>query len=309
MVMATPKAEAKSKKCGICKAQVKQSDQGLLCEYCVQWFHITCQNVQEEVYEAISASGDQTHWFCNSCNIKALDTIRFIQCVKEDNEKIRVELTEVKSQISDMSVKFEEKINKTKAEINKKPNKDEVEAMIGMSLSKIKAPDMEEVNKAITEQTDEMREQERRKCNIIIFNAKEQNTNPKSERTRLDTEMFLSVSKTCKADIALDDIEYVDRLGEKNNDESHRPIRIRLKSCDPKKRLFKNLKFLSDAEDAKFQTLKFDHDQTRKQREEYNQLVEKSKQMDAEKPEESPFVYHVRGPPWNRTIKKIDKKK
>ena len=60
----------------------------------------------------------------------------------------------MKSQISDMSVKFEEKINETKAEINKKPNKDEVEAMIGMSLSKIKAPDMEEVNKAITEQTD-----------------------------------------------------------------------------------------------------------------------------------------------------------
>ena len=82
----------KNAKCGKCKNTVKQADKRLICEYCVQLFHVTCEHLTDDQYAAIVALGTQTHWFCQSCNMKAMDTIRFIQNVKDDNEQLRAEI-------------------------------------------------------------------------------------------------------------------------------------------------------------------------------------------------------------------------
>ena len=128
----TPTATStkRTKKCGSCKVAVKDKDKGLQCEYCSFWFHDTCESVDETRYDVITASGEQTHWFCKKCNLKVMDTLLFIQNVKDDNEKMRAELSTIKTQVNDMANKFE-------AELKTKPSYQEVDAMLGDKLADI----------------------------------------------------------------------------------------------------------------------------------------------------------------------------
>lgn len=134
----------------------------------------------------------------------------------------------------------------------------------------------------------------------------------REERLKHDTTLFFEIAKDiCEASVEPTDIASIVRLGEKKKPEEGvdpRPIRIIFKSAEPKKSLFKNLSKLaaSDREDLK--AIIIDHDQTIAQREEYKKFLDKSKSMEADKGEDYPFVFRVRGPPWDRRIKRIKKK-
>lgn len=103
----------KNAKCGKCKNTVKQADKGLICEYCVQWFHRTCEQVSDDQYTAIYASGKQTHWFCQLCNSRAMETLLFIQTVKNQNEKMQTEIDNIRPQQKEMSTSFDARIVST----------------------------------------------------------------------------------------------------------------------------------------------------------------------------------------------------
>ena len=142
--------------------------------FCVNTVHIgstlyICDGMSEDKYKAIAASGEQTHWFCHECNDRALDTIRFIQTVKEENEKFRADLQQMKTDISDISRKFEENTKKTQTVLLSKPSSKEVDDMIGERLSEINSTEgtlaagsvsIDKVKQVVQEQTDEIREQE-----------------------------------------------------------------------------------------------------------------------------------------------------
>ena len=52
-----------------CKLTVAEDDSALQCEVCVYWFHISCQGVSENMYQALSEenASDQFSWHCNYC--------------------------------------------------------------------------------------------------------------------------------------------------------------------------------------------------------------------------------------------------
>ena len=137
----------------------------------------------------------------------------------------------------------------------------------------------------------------------------EQSTNLISDRIRLDMETFLKVANNvCEVEIVEQDIESINRLGEKSSDaEKSRPLRVKFKASEPKKKLFKNLKGLRETELEELKKLSIDHDQTKTQREEYKKLAAEAKKREEDNPS-SPFIYRVRGPPWKREIKEIKKR-
>ena len=54
--------------CPICENQVKE--EGLGCENCEFWFHITCVNISKEQYNFISQK-EELLFVCKSCKVKS----------------------------------------------------------------------------------------------------------------------------------------------------------------------------------------------------------------------------------------------
>ena len=106
----------------------------------------------------------------------------------------------------------------------------------------------------------------------------------------------------------MDEIENINRLGAKDKDKAPRPILIRFKNADPKKRLFKRLGNLKDAVEDVHKNISIDHDQTLRQRDEFKQMMDLAKEKEEAQDSDSPFLYRsVRGPPWRRVVRKIKK--
>jgi hypothetical protein len=254
----------RSKKCGKCKSTVKINDNGLICEYCAQWFHNTCAGVSDDKYTAIAASGDQTHWFCQICNGKVMETLLFIHNIKEENDKMKEDISNIKTEMNQMSNSMNSKFAIADKDRSTKPTYREVDSMIEDKLANLNdvggvpgTAIKDQVTKAVQEQSDEWKEQERRKNNVIVFRMPEHDTNLTAEVQRFDMKLFLEVANdTCKAEIKPEDIESIDRLGEKNTDASRpRPVRVKLASHVPKRSLFRNLSKLATTKNEEHKKL------------------------------------------------------
>jgi hypothetical protein len=140
-----------------------------------------------------------------------------------------------------------------------------------------------------------------------VYNAEESATNLIDQRVKDDIGLFARIcSRALNIDVDEENIEKVIRLGKKSETaEEPRPMLVKLKSAEDKKSIFKNLQALKDVQDP-FKNIKIDHDQTKQQRVELRTLVAQSKEKERLNAE-GPFVYRVRGPPWNRRIAEIKK--
>ena len=56
--------QKRGEKCGVCCKAVSDSDIGLECEICEQWFRSKCQDVTDYLYKMISQHSNSVHWFC-----------------------------------------------------------------------------------------------------------------------------------------------------------------------------------------------------------------------------------------------------
>ncbi|KAJ8031576.1 LINE-1 type transposase domain-containing protein 1 [Holothuria leucospilota] len=96
---------------------------------------------QMKYYKFLNAGGDQIHWFCKSCNSKALDVMKLVQGLKERNEMLEAKLDEVKGQ-------FEE-------------------------IALVRGSFAEKIREITREAVQEAKEKELRECNVAISNIKE----------------------------------------------------------------------------------------------------------------------------------------
>ncbi len=82
-----------------------------------------------------------------------------------------------------------------------------------------------------------------------------------------------------------------------------RPLLVKLKDEEKKKKLFLNLQNLRDHK-GRYENVKIGNDLTKKQRVEHKEMVEKAKEMDTKEGSEN-FIHLVRGPPDNLRIKRV----
>jgi len=54
-------------KCGKCNKIVKD-DKGLCCHYCESWFHPKCENITNNMYDALNEQSNQIRWYCKTNN-------------------------------------------------------------------------------------------------------------------------------------------------------------------------------------------------------------------------------------------------
>jgi hypothetical protein len=53
--------------CGVCSKAVRKNQRGILCEDCIQWFHIKCIDLPVSEYNKLPTSLDS--WYCNPCTL------------------------------------------------------------------------------------------------------------------------------------------------------------------------------------------------------------------------------------------------
>ena len=93
-----------SKCCGKCNKIVKDESKAACCDYCSLWFHVKCDGVTDVIYKCLNVGGDQFHWYCKSCNNKALDVMKLIQGLREKIGIFEARIDSFTSQVENLAL-------------------------------------------------------------------------------------------------------------------------------------------------------------------------------------------------------------
>ena len=160
------------------------------------------------------------------------------------------------------------------------------------------------VKQAMTERKNAEEYLEERKANIIVFNMQESKANTAEQRKSDDTALFIETCNTvCDDSITSSEVIQSRRLGPRLEDKP-RPLLIKVKTEEIKKKIFFNLYKLKDS------SISMSHDMTIEERKKRKTLVDEANQKTkvlAESTDENAknWVYRVRGPPWKQKIEKV----
>ena len=186
-----------------------------------------------------------------------------------------------------METKFENKITDVKQKVNTKCSKQEVEKIVNDKLETFEVKnDKDEIEKivqnTVTDMVDtkivnkiaeserELADRQSRQKNVIIFKAKESNTNLIEEKTKSDKELISKIIDEMNLDSAEQiNIEKAVRLSRKKEDPQKipRPLIITFSTLTAKK------KFLKNAKNVSLNVMTIQNDMSQKDREHERELV------------------------------------
>ena len=127
------------------------------------------------------------------------------------------------------------------------------------------------------------------------------NTILKDERIIQDKKIFMDICNRCDANISEENVEEIIRLGKKG--EEPRPMLIKMNNSEDKRVLFRNLCKLKE-DNSPYSRISVNHDMTKQEREENKKLISEAKELQ-DNDESGNWIFKVRGPPWDRKIRKI----
>lgn len=181
-----------------------------------------------------------------------------------------------------------------------------------------------DLKEVITQSKNEEEKLEKRKRNIIIFNAKEIG-NTETEIKESDLKLFQNMCNHADKSILRqsDEITGIRRLGTGNSKKADtgtttdairsRPILVSLKSEHSIKKLFFNFHRVKQIDGM--DNLNISHDRTEEEKKATTERLQEAKQKNYEiqnnnllNEEEKNWVFRVRGPPWNQKIVKVAKR-
>jgi Zn finger protein HypA/HybF involved in hydrogenase expression len=91
----------KSSLCAGCQIVVKESDKGVNCETCGNWYHIQCQNITVDVYKImIKEEFKIMHWFCTKCESDTLSVGKVVFSMKARQDKMEADFAALKVVVS-----------------------------------------------------------------------------------------------------------------------------------------------------------------------------------------------------------------
>ena len=108
---------------------------------------------------------------------------------------------------------------------------------ITASHADIKNTVMADLSQVVSDKVDNLKDNEERKLNVIVFDVVESESNLKNKRNEDDTKVFIVICQNeVKTNISSNDISKITRLGRKKEDGTPRPILVSMSSQDVKKR-------------------------------------------------------------------------
>lgn len=153
---------------------------------------------------------------------------------------------------------------------------------------------------------DEIRDEEGRKNNIIIYGVPESTAEDGLERKTDDTKFLCKLfEEAMELEGSSEGIGKVIRLGRKSEDKDRpRPLLVGFDTAWNKNQVLRETRKLKGKEEYAAVTLK--HDMTKAQRDKQRKLTQEARRLEDEDTS-GEFIYRVRGPLGKRTIMKIKK--
>ena len=119
----------KSEDCLGCGNKVKKGDSGLNCELCNNWFHCSCENIKDEVYNVLKTTHSGIHWYCKGCDRGVFNILKSLTEMEERQKNTETEMNKMKEEAEKQS-KGIVKLNKSMKELEEKLKKKEEEQKI-----------------------------------------------------------------------------------------------------------------------------------------------------------------------------------
>ena len=310
------------------KKYSKSNDKLMECEFCENYFCVTCLKMTDDDYDHHAKS--TVMWFCAVCKPKVEETLKIEKEIEkrcqEHFDKYKARLETVEQKVSnfldkdEIVILVEEKLN----ERNQKDNSNE-EQIIEQVNKQFQAKTMAEIVKQqmstvneekvvklveskVEEKENDISERQNREKNVIIFKLQEPNTNIITERQAKDLEnvnaMIDHMNTENEQEVA---IEKIIRLGtrHKNYKENPRPIIVAFTNLEGKKSFLRNSQTLRECDNETIKMVSVANDLTKRDRARESELVNLRKEKNAE--EVGPWKYVIRGPPGDRKIVKLPK--
>ena len=227
--------------CLECTMACTEMQKAILCERCDQWAHITCAEIDEELYDIFFKNGSRLNsfrYFCKRCDDKVIEALEKYATLEHDTQELKTEMVDVKKQLDG--------INKT------------IKSSIAANL---------------TNAIDDRKEIEKRKMNLIVFGLAEIDEDGKSWSTNDKVQKDIEVvSNVITNDLGIglsprNGIIDARRLGMKNKDGKPRPLKIEFKDIQTKRDVLSSAKKLRTTENPIANKLYINPDLTDKQRE------------------------------------------
>jgi len=289
--------------CGQCKLVVLNADQALNCEICNQWFHASCQNnMNKTKYEFLTKQTSNIHWYCDTCDITASTLLITLASLKTNQEKLTMEVNEIKEQLSEesMNIRIDQRINHALKNVQEDS---EWSTIVKNSLQQPQAiaTNQLEEKQIVRQSVKEIEERKSRRPNMIIYHYAEHKSQLKEERQKHDLEIVKSLGETLSMNLE-PEINKIYRLGKIKENGSPRPLLVALKDEQTKKKLFGQLQSLKECSKPLCE-ISVQHDMTPTERQESKLLFEEAKSR--QQSSGGKWVYKVRGPPWAQRIVRL----
>ena len=271
----TPPAKNKPKHpCGACSKSVTRSTRSIHCAICEFWFHYDCVDGMTELLyttcsEAFRLYGVST-FFCKCC-LKATSKMKSMM------KELRAEVDELSKRVTSLE-KEKEKVTKRVVNVEEKAEKvkesiQDVEKEVASGMKTAK----EEVKKEVKI---EMKAQEERSANIVIYGIEESKKESVEERTAEDRIKVGEMARHVEVEVSgVVDVKY--RAGKKSEEAGAkpRPMIVRVSDDETRERLLANARKLMRVEG--WQRVFISPDMTWEQREE-GRKIEKELRDQAE---------------------------
>ena len=232
--------------CPDCNVEVKDAEKGVECEVCEIWFHCACQNIGEQLYAVLMDKNNRISWYCNYCDRGAKKLMGKIVRLENHRDKTEQEIKDITKRIENL-----ESTSQTQA---------------------TNAGLQENMAAKITEEIEEYREREMRKCNLILHNIPESAKDSAEERRQEDRNMIIKIQQEIHA--AELKIESLTRLGEKPQGNKPRMVKVKVENVPQKRSMLQNAKKLRNATDEDMKKIYVTPDLSKRAREKNKQLRE-----------------------------------
>ena len=263
--------------CPDCKLVVDDQSKAVECEVCDRWYHTSCQNISNALYEVlICEETTNISWYCKGCNQGAKRIMTKICKLNERQERVEnglVMLTELHQNLNDritsLGSSLDERLN-----IQEKVNEERFTTMESSFALRMQILKTQSVDGA-ADMAREMEDRQERANNIIMFNVPESSAGSRIEQQGDDMTI---VKKMCVI-LGADNAQVITRrLGKKIETET-RPIRVEVMDINNKKTILKNARHLREEEDLALRNVFISQDLTPSQREEQKELRRRRKIM------------------------------
>ena len=281
-------------KCHACAQKVNQ--RGIQCNICDRWFHPECEGLNESDYQLFKRSSIQVHIYCKACEVGASSLHKKIIALANSQKELEAKVDTLEDKVNSLPGKEEVK------QIIDEVLDDKIEESIDSKMTGLTNKDETQEGNMCSQVIAEVKERETRQNNVIIHGIQESEEPEGAKRSEEDQTQVLKLLEEIGAKPPDEENITIKRLGKKTEDKK-RPIMIKCKDAETKKKIITNAKKLKASEE--FSQIGISHDLTKNQREELKNLQKKAREKTTDTQ-----TYILVGDPGNwRIVLKKDKEK